>query len=68
MCVYITTYISKILIKNLSGVKSSYLWVGGVKVGWAFFFLSFFWGGLALFSTMFCSAIKKHPPKGILNI
>ena len=67
MCVYITTCISKILIKNISEVKSSYLWVGGVKVGWAFFFLSFFFCLSSIFH-MFCSAIKKHPPKGILNI
>lgn len=43
MCVYIMTCISKILIKNISGVKSSYLWIGRVKVGWAFsVFFSFF--------------------------
>ena len=70
ICVYVTTCISKILIKNTSAVKSSYLWVGGVNVAWAFFFLSFFlfFFGLALFSTMLCSAIKKNPPKGILSI
>lgn len=66
ICVYVTTCISKILIKNTSAVKSSYLCVGGVNVGWAFFFFFFF--GLALFSTMLCSAIKKNPPKGILSI
>lgn len=59
MCVYIMTCISKILIKNISGVKSSYLWVGRVKVGWAFSVFFFFFC-LSLFSTKLCFAIKKR--------
>ena len=60
MCVYIMTCISKILIKNISGVKSSYLWVGRVKVGWAFSVFFFFFFCLSLFSTKLCFAIKKR--------
>ena len=61
MCVYIMTCISKILIKNISGVKSSYLWVGRVKVGWAFSVFFFF--AYLYFPQSFAPQLKKESTK-----